>query len=51
VLSQRADVRIGRAARQDKKISHIGDTTEIEDHDVIRFVLEADLGCALRKNR
>ena len=42
-----ADVRVRRAARDDEEIRHVGDAAQVEQHDVLRLVVDGDLRRAL----
>ena len=50
-FAKRANVGVGRAARDDEKVGHVRDAFEAEDHDVVRLVIQGDGRRTLRKLR
>ena len=49
MLTERAHVRVRRAARDEEEVGHVGDAAKIEKHDVLSLVVDGDLRGALRE--
>jgi len=51
VLTDRPNVGVRRAARDDEKIRHVGDTPQIQKDDILSLIIQRDLGGALRQRQ
>ena len=49
VLADRTDGRIRSAAGNEEEVGHVRHPSEIEEDDVLRFVIQRDLGGSLRE--
>jgi hypothetical protein len=47
MFADRSDVSVGGSARDDEVICHVGDAAQVEQQDVVRFHIQAELGGAL----
>ena len=51
VLTDGTDVSVRRAARDDEKIRHVGDTPQIQKDDILSLIIQRDLRGALRQRQ